>query len=139
MEFPEAIRLALRERIFDYRGRSRRAEYWWYWAFCLGVWFVLYFVFIGLLLTDAATGEPGALTVIGFVLYLLACLALMIPGLSLTVRRLHDLDRTGWWVVTAFIPFLNFVFGIILLIWCAQPGTEGSNRFGIDPKAHEIF
>lgn len=139
MEFPEAIRLAIRERVFDYSGRSRRSEYWWYWAFYMGVWFVSYFVFIGAILIVTPEDGPGVAGLVVLILYGLLNLGLLIPGLSLTVRRLHDLDRTGWWVVTVFIPFVGFFFGIMLLIWFAQDGTDGPNRFGLDPKGDEVF
>ncbi len=140
MEFPEAIRLALRERLFDYRGRSRRSEYWWFWALYLIVWTATYFIFIGAVLILAQDGgDPGVAGIIVLILYLLCNLVLMVPGIAVTVRRLHDLDRTGWWVLTVFIPFLGLFFGIMLLIWFVSEGTEGPNRFGMDPKAHEVF
>lgn len=140
MEFPEAVRLALRDRLFDYQGRSRRSEYWWYWAFYLIVWFVSYFLFIGAILVLATDGgDPGVAGVVVIVLYLALNIVLLVPGIAVTVRRLHDLDRTGWWVLTTFIPLLGLFFGIMLLIWFGQEGTEGTNRFGIDPKAHEAF
>ena len=140
MEFPEAIRLALRERLFDYSGGSGRAEYWWYWAFYMGIWFISYFVLIfGVFISVDNAGGPGIFAMVLLILYAAINLALLVPGISLTIRRLHDLDRTGWWIITIFIPILNLFFGIMLLIWFAQPGTEGTNRFGMDPKAHEIF
>jgi uncharacterized membrane protein YhaH (DUF805 family) len=52
--------------------------------------------------------------------------------MALSVRRLHDVDRTGWWYLLGLVPFLG---GIVLLVWFCTDGTRGSNRFGADPKA----
>jgi uncharacterized membrane protein YhaH (DUF805 family) len=57
-------------------------------------------------------------------------LAVLLPGLAVTVRRLHDLDRTGWWIFLGLIPLVG---AIILIIWFCSKGTDGLNRFGADP------
>ncbi len=57
-------------------------------------------------------------------------LALFLPGLAISVRRLHDLDKSGWWVLLNFIPLIGI---IILIVWFCMRGTVGSNRFGPDP------
>jgi uncharacterized membrane protein YhaH (DUF805 family) len=62
----------------------------------------------------------------------LAGLGLFLPNLAMQIRRLHDLDRSGWWVLLAFIPLIGI---IVLIVWWATEGTRGSNRFGGDPKA----
>ena len=62
-------------------------------------------------------------------LYTLNALVLFIPGIAVAVRRLHDIDRSGWWFLLAFT-----VIGILLLLyWYIQPGTQGMNRYGHDP------
>jgi uncharacterized membrane protein YhaH (DUF805 family) len=67
-------------------------------------------------------------------LYVLYALAVLIPGLAVGVRRLHDIDKSGWWMLIAFIPLIG---GIVLLVFAVMEGTSGSNRFGPDPKAGE--
>jgi len=62
----------------------------------------------------------------------LADLALFLPGLALAIRRLHDLDRSGWWFLLVFIPVIG---AIILIIWACTKGTDGPNRFGPDRLA----
>ncbi|WP_455430719.1 DUF805 domain-containing protein [Phytohabitans flavus] len=62
-------------------------------------------------------------------------LALFLPGLAVAVRRLHDTDRTGWWVLIALVPIVGF---IVLLVFFLMDGTPGPNRFGPSPKASEL-
>ena len=64
----------------------------------------------------------------------LGSLALFLPALALAVRRLHDLDRSGWWLLVGFVPIVGT---IVLLVWFCTRGTEGPNRFGPDPLAGE--
>jgi uncharacterized membrane protein YhaH (DUF805 family) len=59
-------------------------------------------------------------------------LATFIPGIAVSVRRLHDTNRSGWWLLLDLIPFIG---GIILFVWFVQDGTPGDNRFGANPKA----
>jgi uncharacterized membrane protein YhaH (DUF805 family) len=66
--------------------------------------------------------------------YGLYALATLIPGLALGVRRLHDVDRSGWWLLLAIIPLIG---ALVLFVWAVSEGTRGSNQFGDDPKAGE--
>ena len=63
--------------------------------------------------------------------YLLVWLATLIPSLAVAVRRLHDINKSGWYILIGFIPFVG---GIILLIWAVKEGDKGANQFGPDPK-----
>jgi uncharacterized membrane protein YhaH (DUF805 family) len=65
-------------------------------------------------------------------IYTIYLLAVLLPSISLSVRRLHDRDKSGWWCLIAFIPLIG---AIILLIWFVLAGTPGDNRFGSDPLA----
>jgi uncharacterized membrane protein YhaH (DUF805 family) len=65
--------------------------------------------------------------VVGTLLRLLFELAILIPSIAVGVRRLHDLDKSGWWLFLSFVPLVG---GIILLVWFCTPGTRGPNRFG---------
>ncbi len=66
------------------------------------------------------------------ILYCLVALALLIPGIAVTIRRLHDTDRSGWTLLFALIPLVG---ALLLLVFYITEGTSGPNRFGPDPKA----
>ncbi len=74
---------------------------------------------------DMAVGTMGILSGI-------YGLAMLIPSIAVGVRRMHDIDRSGWWLLIAFVPFIGV---IVLLVFALLPGTAGDNRFGPDPKA----
>jgi uncharacterized membrane protein YhaH (DUF805 family) len=61
-------------------------------------------------------------------------LALMLPGIAVSIRRLHDLDRTGWWLLILF----TIIGAILLLVWFCMRGTVGPNRFGPDPLEGKV-
>ncbi|KAA9007797.1 DUF805 domain-containing protein [Histidinibacterium aquaticum] len=117
MNFEQAIRTAVQQRYADFQGRSRRAEYW-YFALMM---------FVLNLISQAIGGVIALL--IGLV-----SLLLLIPGIAVTVRRLHDLDKSGWFALLLLIPIVNIV---LILIWFTQPGTKGPNRYGPDPVGAE--
>jgi len=60
----------------------------------------------------------------------ISMLALLIPSIAAGIRRLHDTDRSGWWLLIAFIPLIGV---IVLLVFFVSGGTAGANRFGEDP------
>jgi uncharacterized membrane protein YhaH (DUF805 family) len=104
-------------------GRSRRKEYWYY--------FLINFVIItALLLIDDQLGWINPEAGMG-VLSGIYALAVLIPGIAVAVRRLHDSDRTGWWVLIALIPIIG---PIVLIFFLIQDSTPGENRFGPNPK-----
>jgi uncharacterized membrane protein YhaH (DUF805 family) len=107
-----------------FSGRAQRAEYWW---FAL-VYVVIYMV---LLTVDVITGTYHLEDGYGLLSGLMS-LALLLPSIAVTVRRLHDTDHSGWWLL---IPLVPIVGGIVLLVFLARDGTRGANRFGPDPKA----
>jgi uncharacterized membrane protein YhaH (DUF805 family) len=115
-------------RYADFSGRSRRKEYWMFVLFNILVVIALLIVsgILGLLASDddIGVGAVVALLVVYF-------LATFVPGLAVQVRRLHDQDKSGWFVLLGLVPF----GGIILLIFMVIEGTPGPNRFGPDPKA----
>jgi uncharacterized membrane protein YhaH (DUF805 family) len=114
MGFGQAISSGFSNYV-NFAGRACRSEYW-YW---------ILFYFIGYVVTgliDLAIGYQVTTGLFG--------LAILLPSLAVTVRRLHDLDRTGWWIFLSLIPIIGW---IILLIWYCTKGTEGPNRFGPDP------
>jgi uncharacterized membrane protein YhaH (DUF805 family) len=156
-------------RFADFNGRSRRSEFWMFVLLQVIVTFVFIFLLFAaggaMMLTGGeptqllAAGGMMAIFAIGFVIYWLATI---IPYYAVSVRRLHDTDRTGWW---AFIPLLinlfaqvvalgtaatgdfgamvvaagaismiGFVISIVVLVFLCLDGTPGPNRFGHDPK-----
>ncbi|CAH1650935.1 putative inner membrane protein [Hyphomicrobiales bacterium] len=119
MTFSQAVASGI-QNYLNFNGRASRSAYWYWILFSLVVSLVA-----GAL--DRMVFETGEMVVTPF--NGLANLALFLPTLALAVRRFHDMDRTGWWVLLG----LTGIGGIILIIWFCQPGTRGSNRFGPDP------
>lgn len=125
----DAIKSAYRNYI-TFSGRAARSEYWWFALFNVVVATV-----IGLV-EGGGSGHMGG----GGMMYsynagiigTLWSLGNLLPGLALAVRRLHDKDRSGWWLLIGIIPLIGW---IVLLYWYVTKGTEGSNRFGPDPLA----
>ena len=106
-----------------FSGRSRRKEYW---------YFVLCNVIVSLVLSglDALLGTFSSSANLGLLSGIYA-LAIIIPTLAVSVRRLHDIDRTGWWVLIHLVPVIG---SIVLLVFAVLDGTPGENRFGSNPK-----
>ena len=105
----------------DFTGRARRKEYWMFMLFSFLIYILVAMVLLALGVTESA---------INIVISLLA-LSLILPNLAVTVRRLHDIDRSGWWVLLMFVPILS----LVILVFMFLNGTSGGNRFGPDPKA----
>jgi uncharacterized membrane protein YhaH (DUF805 family) len=124
------------KRYADFSGRSRRKEYW---MFVLGL-VILYAIVAVPFALMGASGEanPGLFGGIGGLLIVVAALALFIPSLAVQVRRFHDQDKSGWFVLLGLIPFVG---GLIVLVFMCLEGTRGPNRFGPDPKGDpaEVF
>ena len=120
------------KRYTDFSGRSRRKEYWF---FVLGGFIVA--VVLGLIegilgLSGMVAGAYGPLTAIFL-------LGIIVPSIAVQVRRFHDQDKSGWFVLLALIPFIG---GLAVLVFMCLEGTKGSNRFGPDPKdsaGSEVF
>lgn len=109
-----------------FEGRARRKEYWLFFLFSVVIVTILTVIdeFMGL--KFELGGED-----LGF-LSTLYYLGIAIPYLAVIVRRLHDTDRSGWWILISLIPLIG---GLILLFFTIIGGTKGDNRFGPDPKA----
>ena len=126
-------------RYADFTGRSRRKEYWMYVLFLIIVFIVLGMLDSALGLGGSSSssmstsGERigGAASMHGGVLTIIAWLATLVPSIAVGIRRLHDTDRSGWWLLIALIPLIG---GIVLLVFTVLEGTRGPNRFGPDPK-----
>jgi uncharacterized membrane protein YhaH (DUF805 family) len=149
-------------RYFDFSGRSRRKEYWWFFVF-----WVLLAVMLGVGLVASVAGNlqglmqggPRAFASLGsvwivFAVFGLFFLASLIPLIAVQVRRLHDLGVSGWWYLAyiaagpalAMVPNvgdgLRGLVSIGWIVWMFFPGTTGPNKYGDDPKqpfSAEIF
>jgi uncharacterized membrane protein YhaH (DUF805 family) len=114
MGFMEAVK-SVYGRYVDFQGRSPRSEYWWF------VLFYIIVVIVGSVIT-------AAIPFFGIVL-IVFYLGSIIPMLAVSIRRLHDLDKSGWFILLSLIPIVS----LLLLYWFCLKGTDGDNRFGPDP------
>ena len=109
--------LAVLKKYADFSGRARRKEFW---------MFVLFNFIIAVVLgvVDSMIGVP--------VLGLIYTLGVLIPSLAVGARRLHDIGKTGWWQLIAFVPFIGV---IVLIIFFVMDSNPGDNQYGPNPKA----
>jgi uncharacterized membrane protein YhaH (DUF805 family) len=119
MQFRDAIRSGFRNYV-TFSGRASRSEFW-YWTLFGFLVAAVSSILDSALFPSMSTGPISAIT----------SLLLLLPGLAVSVRRLHDLDRTGWWILIT----LTIIGLIVLLIWDCTKGTDEPNRFGSDPLA----
>ncbi len=115
MSFTDAISTGFRKYVV-FNGRSSRSEYWW--------WYL--FVVIGAVAFAVVDSIIGTYPL----LYAIWAVAVILPQLAVSIRRLHDRDKSGWWILFGLVPLIG---GIMLLIWLVSRGTEGPNQFGEDP------
>lgn len=157
------------KRYAQFSGRSQRKEYW-MWVLFVVLASIVVGILDSILGLDGETAlEPGAtpnglmygMGLMGGVLSTLFALATVIPGIAVSVRRLHDVDRSGWWLMLSFVPYvlglvllasgvatgeisgpvifagilllIGGLASIVLLVWACTKGTVGPNRFGPDP------
>ena len=99
--------------------QGTRPAFWYFYLFTI-------IVAIGFSIIQGALGDGGLGSFVG-ILYLIWSIALILPNLGLAVRRLHDIDRTGWWILIAFVPLVGV---IVLIVFWATPGTQGDNKHG---------
>ena len=116
--FGEAVNKALAH---NFNGRASRSEYWWY---------VLFTAILGMAI-GFILGIFGAGTSVVSAIQGVVSLALLLPGLGLSVRRLHDISKNGWWIFIALIPLAG---AILLLVWFCKPSDPGSNEYGPEPN-----
>ena len=116
----------MRDNYANFNGRARRKEYWMFTLFFLLFALLVGFV-IGIL---SAVGETVAM--IAIILAVVWYLAHLVPSLAVTVRRLHDTGKSGWFYLLAIIPYIG---GLIIFIFTVIEGDKGDNKYGPDPKA----
>jgi len=119
MNFFEAVSSGFHNYV-NFSGRAVRSEYWY--------WTLFATVVVAVLGAIDQLLYPGARIGTFSIVDMIISLALVLPSIAVSVRRLHDIDRTGWWVLLGFT-----IIGVLLLIyWACQRGTVGQNRFGPD-------
>ena len=125
-------------RYVQFSGRSRRKEYWMFALFLLIVYIIAMALdsMLGFGTTTryadvSDTGAAAGFNSTGGIITMLAMLAMFLPSLAVGIRRLHDTDRSGWWLLIGLILLIGT---IVLLVFYCTDGTKGPNRFGPDPK-----
>src|SRR5512138_3214375 len=116
--------IAVLKKYVTFDGRARRKEYW---MFAL---FNFIFAIVAMIL-DNVLGLANENTGYG-VIYTLYGLAVALPGLAVSVRRLHDIGKSGWWLFIALIPLIGAIWLLVLTVTDSQPGD---NQYGPNPKA----
>ena len=119
----------MRDNYANFNGRARRKEYWMFTLF-----FILFFtasIFVAVALRPFFLAEKTFAILAGIILIALY-FGHLVPALAVTVRRLHDTGKSGWFYLLAFIPYIG---GLIIFIFTVIEGDKGDNKYGPDPKA----
>ena len=119
MNFQQAVQSVF-SNYAKFRGRAARSEFWWFQLFIV-LGGIVAAVLDLLANSNVLGGEPLAT---------LFYLATIIPDLAVSVRRLHDTDSSGWWLLLGLVPLIGM---IVLIVWWCLEGSKGYNRFGADP------
>jgi uncharacterized membrane protein YhaH (DUF805 family) len=121
MGFTDAIRSGI-QRYTDFSTRSSRSEFW-FWQLGIFIGYIALAIIIGIL-------SFIGLGFIGGILYVIFALGIIIPSIAVAVRRLHDVSKSGWWVLISLIPVIGT---IILIIWAVTAGHADENEWGANP------
>ncbi|MBP3879384.1 MAG: DUF805 domain-containing protein [Lachnospiraceae bacterium] len=116
MSFTDAIKSCF-NNYANFNGRARRSEYW---------YFFLFYAVISIVLSALARNS----SIFSFISGIFS-LALLVPNLAVSIRRLHDIGRSGWYYLISFIPVVG---QIIMIVWFCQDSVPGTNMYGMNPK-----
>jgi uncharacterized membrane protein YhaH (DUF805 family) len=111
MSFGDSIKACF-SKYADFNGRAKRPEFW---------WFVLFCFLVSMALSMASSVLSG-----------LFSLGVLLPSLAVGARRLHDINRSGWWQLIGLIPVVGW---IVLIVFCTQEGESGDNQYGAPPAS----
>ena len=111
MDFKLAVLTCLRDKYVDFKGRAGRSEFWWFFLAQIIVFVIA--------------------SMLGEIVYMVAALALLLPSLAAGARRLHDVNKSGWFLLLGLIPFVGF---LVLLYFFVQP-SAAANQWGDGPAA----
>ena len=132
MNMLEAV-TAVFSKYADFSGRARRSEYWYsfliYQLFTLS--YQIFAISVSVIFLESERSQIALVNILFFFLALFG-LGTFLPMLAVQVRRLHDIDKSGWNILWFIIPLVGF---ILMIVWYCRPGTVGDNRFGPDPLA----
>ena len=116
------------KQYFDFKGRARRKEYWYFTLFC--------FIFSSLVeLVGSILGMMVGSYILHSILSLIFCIITFIPSISVSVRRLHDIGRRGWWLLLCLVPIIGWIW---LIVWACFDSKKGENKWGPNPKENII-
>ena len=122
VSFKEAVVRALQQNYCNFSGRASRSEFWWFYLFsCIVSWIV------SLVVGIVSDWNINSLNIGSWIVIL----ALLLPSLGLSVRRLHDIGKSGWWWFISFIPLVG---AIILLVWWCKDSQMEPNEYGPVPN-----
>ena len=124
MGFADAIQNVLMNNYVSFKGRASRSEYWWFTLFNLIVNIITFAID-----TTLGTMITYDIGYVGFI----ALLALIPPSISVCFRRLHDLGKSGWWILIAIIPIVNFIGIFVFLVFTLMEGEKQPNQYGNVP------
>lgn len=127
LTFLEAVKIVLSQKYCTFSGRARRSEYWWFSVF--GVLCCAIAITLDMLLGINFGEEPYG------PIYCVVGLAFVLPSLAVQVRRLHDINKSGWNVLWGFIPLLG---GLILLVFYCMDSKKEANKYGESPKYRQV-
>jgi len=122
LSFGEAVRSALINKYCCFSGRAARSEYWWFYLFTFLIGLALEFIM----------NMSGT---VGSILSYLVCLALILPQLGVGVRRMHDIGKSGWWILINLIPLVGW---ILWIVWCCKDSQMTDNVYGPVPNMRSI-
>ncbi|MGO8797837.1 MAG: DUF805 domain-containing protein [Roseiarcus sp.] len=136
MTFAESVRTCLKIKYAGFQGRARRSEYWWFALFSTILLTVVVTIAETLIFTTLKA--DGSISIVGMLAGAVAglvWLAMIVPSLAVSIRRLHDLGWSGWWLLALLIPFVS----IVMIIGFMMRGNDGPNKYGPDPLAPGQF
>ena len=106
-------------RFVDFKTRSTRSQYWWF-----ALWSFIISAVTGILDATLGMGDSGPIS-------MLASLVLFLPSIAVAIRRLHDIGRTGWWMLLLFVPIIGW---IVLLVFYCLKSEPAPNKWGPEPR-----
>lgn len=124
----------IKYRYAKFNGRARRKEYWMFQLF-YNIFLILIGLITGIGLYSYNTGESPVLGPIlmgiGSIVLVIFVFGLMVPNLAVTIRRLHDINKSGWWILVGLIPYIG---PLVLFVFCCLDSPSGTNKYGPNPK-----
>lgn len=126
MGFGNAINVCLKQKYASFEGRATRAEYWYFYLFCILI-IIGGGILGGILGAVISGGNSDVAIMLAVVGYAIISLSLICPMISVLVRRLHDTGRSGWWYWIAFIPYIG---GIVILVFTLLESQQRDNKYG---------